>query len=58
MHGLCEFRLTETLTEPLRAELADIEREIADQIDMNAAVKSSMLANEEKIVKMIRTAQH
>lgn len=50
--------MTETLTEPLRAELADIEREIADQIDTNAAVKSNMLANEEKIVKMIRTAQH
>jgi len=49
--------LTETLTEPLKAELMDIEREISDQIDLNAAIKSSLLANEEKILKMICTAR-
>jgi len=48
----------ETLNEPLKAELADIEREISDQIELNAAVKGSLLANEEKIHKMIRAARH
>jgi len=35
----------------------DIERAISEQIDLNAAIKSSVLANEEKIFKMIRAAR-
>ena len=50
--------MMENLTEPLKAELMDIEREISDQIDVNAAIKSSLLENEEKILKMIRRVRH
>jgi len=46
--------LTETLTEPLKAELTDIEKEISDQIEKNAAIKSSLIENEEKLLKIIR----
>lgn len=46
------------MTEPLKAELMGIEREISDQIELNAATKSSVLENEEKILKMIRTVRH
>jgi len=55
--SLCLCSLTDSLTEPLKAELTDIEREISDQTDLNAALKSSLQANEDKILKMIRTAQ-
>jgi len=58
LYGLCECSLTDSLNEPLKAELADIEREISDQIELNAAIKASLLANEEKIQKMIRVARH
>jgi len=58
LYGLCDGSVTETLNETLKAELMDIEREISDQIDLNATIKSSLLANEEKICKMIRTARH
>jgi len=58
MCGLCDFSLTDNLTEPLKAELMEIKREISEQIDLNAAIKSNLLANEEKILKMIRVARH
>jgi len=48
--------LTETSTEPLKAELIDLEKEILDQIAMNAAIKNSLIANEEKVVEMIHRA--
>lgn len=57
MYHVLEWSLTETLTEPLKAELMDVEKEISDQIQINAAVKRSLLENEEKILKMIRAAR-
>jgi len=57
LYDLCECSLTETLSEPLQAELMDVERKISDQIDLNAAIKSNLLAKDEKILKMIRTTR-
>jgi len=50
--------MTENLLEPLKSELGDIDREISDQIDRNAAIKSNILANDDKIHQIICTTRH
>ncbi|KAJ8416691.1 hypothetical protein AAFF_G00325690 [Aldrovandia affinis] len=50
---LREQRITDSAVEPLKAELAELERLIRDQQDKICAVKSSILHNEEKIQKMV-----
>ncbi|XP_052462685.1 TRAF3-interacting protein 1 isoform X2 [Carassius gibelio] len=50
---LQEQRITDSVVEPLKAELAELEHLIKDQQDKICAVKSSILKNEEKIQKMV-----
>uniref|UniRef100_A0A8C1TJ15 TRAF3-interacting protein 1 n=1 Tax=Cyprinus carpio TaxID=7962 RepID=A0A8C1TJ15_CYPCA len=50
---LQEQRITDSVVEPLKAELAELEQLIKDQQDKICAVKSSILKNEEKIQKMV-----
>lgn len=50
---LQEQRITDSVVEPLKAELAELEQLIKDQQDKICAVKSNMLKNEEKIQKMV-----
>jgi len=45
------------MTEPLKAEVMDIEKQISDQLAMNATVKSSLLANDEILIRMIHAAR-
>lgn len=46
-------RITDSVVEPLKVELAELEQLIKDQQDKICAVKSSILKNEEKIQKMV-----
>lgn len=50
-----EQSITDAAVEPLKAELAELEQLIKDQQDKICAVKASVLRNEEKIQKMIRS---
>ncbi|XP_059356535.1 TRAF3-interacting protein 1 isoform X2 [Carassius carassius] len=50
---LQEQRITDSVVEPLKTELAELERLIKDQQDKTCAVKSNILKNEEKIQKMV-----
>ncbi|XP_039539431.1 TRAF3-interacting protein 1 isoform X3 [Pimephales promelas] len=50
---LQEQRITDTVVEPLKSELAELEQLIKDQQDRICAVKSNILKNEEKIQKMV-----
>ncbi|XP_077073201.1 TRAF3-interacting protein 1 [Siphateles boraxobius] len=50
---LQEQRITDTVVEPLKSELAELEQLIKDQQDKICAVKSNILKNEEKIQKMV-----
>lgn len=50
---LQEQRITDTVVDPLKSELAELEQLIKDQQDKICAVKSNILKNEEKIQKMV-----
>nr|XP_051694182.1 TRAF3-interacting protein 1 isoform X5 [Oryctolagus cuniculus] len=50
-----EQSITDAAVEPLKAELAELEQLIREQQDKICAVKASVLRNEEKIRKMIRS---
>ncbi|ROJ94865.1 TRAF3-interacting protein 1 [Anabarilius grahami] len=50
---LQEQRITDSIVEPLKSELAELEQLIKDQQDKICAVKSNILKNEEKIQKMV-----
>ncbi|XP_050975000.1 TRAF3-interacting protein 1 isoform X1 [Labeo rohita] len=50
---LQEQRITDSVVEPLKAELTELEQLIKDQQDKICAVKSNILKNEEKIQKMV-----
>uniref|UniRef100_A0A9J8D8U5 TRAF3-interacting protein 1 n=1 Tax=Cyprinus carpio carpio TaxID=630221 RepID=A0A9J8D8U5_CYPCA len=50
---LQEQRITDSVMEPLKAELAELEQLIKDQQDKTCTVKSNILKNEEKIQKMV-----
>ncbi|XP_067300566.1 TRAF3-interacting protein 1 isoform X2 [Pseudorasbora parva] len=50
---LQEQRITDSVVEPLKSELAELEQLIKDQQDKICAVKSNILKNEEKIQKMV-----
>ncbi|KAL0184844.1 hypothetical protein M9458_020540, partial [Cirrhinus mrigala] len=45
--------ITDSVVEPLKAELTELEQLIKDQQDKICAVKSNILKNEEKIQKMV-----
>lgn len=46
----------ESAIEPLQIQLYALEKQIEEQEEMNAALKSQALQNEERIRKMITTA--
>lgn len=46
-------RITDSVVEPLKTELSELEQLIKDQQDKICAVKSNILKNEEKIQKMV-----
>ncbi|XP_051565173.1 TRAF3-interacting protein 1-like isoform X2 [Myxocyprinus asiaticus] len=48
-----EQRITDSVVEPLKTELAELEQLIKDQQDKICTVKSNILKNEEKIQKMV-----
>jgi TRAF3-interacting protein 1 len=48
-----EQSVTESLVEPLKAQLAELDSAIRDQLDLIAAVKSTILHNDLKISKML-----
>ncbi|XP_051998175.1 TRAF3-interacting protein 1-like isoform X2 [Xyrauchen texanus] len=48
-----EQRITDSVVEPLKTELAELEQLIKDQQDKICMVKSNILKNEEKIQKMV-----
>ncbi|XP_016346785.1 TRAF3-interacting protein 1-like isoform X2 [Sinocyclocheilus anshuiensis] len=50
---LQEQRITDSVVEPLKTELTEMEQLIKDQQDKICAVKSNILKNEEKIQKMV-----
>ncbi|XP_056611632.1 TRAF3-interacting protein 1 isoform X3 [Triplophysa dalaica] len=50
---LQEQRITDSVVEPLKAELTELEQMIRDQQDKICAVKANILKNEEKIQKMV-----
>uniref|UniRef100_A0A673LWL2 TRAF3-interacting protein 1-like n=1 Tax=Sinocyclocheilus rhinocerous TaxID=307959 RepID=A0A673LWL2_9TELE len=50
---LQEQRITDSVVEPLKTELTELEQLIKDQQDKICAVKSNILKNEEKIQKMV-----
>ncbi|XP_051762175.1 TRAF3-interacting protein 1 isoform X2 [Ctenopharyngodon idella] len=50
---LQEQRITDSIVEPLKSELTELEQLIKDQQDKICAVKSNILKNEEKIQKMV-----
>lgn len=45
--------VTDGSIEPLRMTLAELEQAVADQLDLIAAVKHSIIDNDEKITKML-----
>lgn len=47
------FSVTDGSVEPLRVTLAELEQAVTDQLDLIAAVKHSILDNDEKITKML-----
>lgn len=49
------FSVTDRAVEPLRAQLADLERAISDQLDLIAATKSNILRNDQRIDKILRS---
>lgn len=42
-----------SLTEPLHRQLVNLDREISEQMDVNAALKAKILHNKDKINKLI-----
>uniref|UniRef100_A0A672K8J1 TRAF3-interacting protein 1 n=1 Tax=Sinocyclocheilus grahami TaxID=75366 RepID=A0A672K8J1_SINGR len=50
---LQEQRITDSIVEPLKTELTELEQLIKDQQDKICTVKSNILKNEEKIQKMV-----
>ena len=46
-------RVTDGSIEPLKANLSELEQVVADQLDSIAAVKHSIIENDEKITKML-----
>lgn len=47
------FRLTESAIEPLKLQLAQIESDIKDQIEIMDLARVDIMENEEKILKLL-----
>lgn len=45
--------ITDSELEPLRAQLAELDQSVVDQVDAIAMVKSNILRNDDKIKKMM-----
>jgi len=45
--------VTDGSIEPLKVTLAELEQAVSDQLDLIAAVKHSIIENDEKITKML-----
>ncbi|KAK7482073.1 hypothetical protein BaRGS_00026657, partial [Batillaria attramentaria] len=50
-----ERNVTDRAIEPLKAQLAELDRAIADQLDLIAATKSNILRNDQKAGKMLQS---
>ena len=48
--------ITESSIEPLKSQLADIDRQINDQIEHNGAIISIILQNDERAKKLINSS--
>lgn len=49
---------TESLLEPLRAQLDDLDQVVQNQLDANSALKSSIARNDERIQRMLSSVNH
>ncbi|KAL5011034.1 hypothetical protein ScPMuIL_013339 [Solemya velum] len=50
-----EKMITDRAVEPMKAQLAEIDQAIKDQLDLIAAVKSNIIKNDQRIDKMLRS---
>lgn len=53
-----EQSATESLLEPLRAQLDDLDQVVQNQLDANSALKSSITRNDERIQRMLSSVNH
>ncbi|GFR12155.1 TRAF3-interacting protein 1 [Trichonephila clavata] len=53
-----EQSATETLLEPLRAQLDDLDQVVQNQLDANSALKASITRNDERIQRMLSSVNH
>ncbi|XP_035233074.1 TRAF3-interacting protein 1-like, partial [Stegodyphus dumicola] len=53
-----EQSTTESLLEPLRAQLDDLDQVVQNQLDANSALKSSIARNDERIQRMLASVNH
>ncbi|XP_042900041.1 TRAF3-interacting protein 1 isoform X2 [Parasteatoda tepidariorum] len=53
-----EQNATETLLEPLRAQLDDLDQVVQNQLDANSALKASIARNDERINRMLSSVNH
>lgn len=49
------FSVTDRAIEPLKAQLAEVDRAITDQLDLIAASKSNIIRNDSRIQKMLQS---
>ncbi|GBM40921.1 TRAF3-interacting protein 1 [Araneus ventricosus] len=53
-----EQSATESLLEPLRAQLDDLDQVVQNQLDANSALKASIARNDERIQRMLASVNH
>lgn len=53
-----EQSATESLLEPLRAQLDDLDQVVQNQLDANSALKASITRNDERIQRMLASVNH
>ncbi|KAG8195491.1 hypothetical protein JTE90_010795 [Oedothorax gibbosus] len=53
-----EQSATESLLEPLRAQLDDLDQVVQNQLDANRALKASIARNDERIQRMLSSVNH
>ncbi|XP_055945804.1 TRAF3-interacting protein 1-like [Argiope bruennichi] len=53
-----EQNATESLLEPLRAQLDDLDQVVQNQLDANSALKASIARNDERIQRMLASVNH
>ncbi|XP_054719020.1 TRAF3-interacting protein 1-like [Uloborus diversus] len=53
-----EQSATESLLEPLRAQLDDLDQVVQNQLDANSALKATIARNDERIQRMVSSVNH